>query len=602
MKRAFLTVLGADGVPACVKPIEHESITIGRDAACDIVLAATGVSRTHARIDFENGVYTISDLGSTLGVSVNGSRVTHAALHPGDIIGLDTLRLRFECGDEAMQEEVPEPPNSEPPQVSAEEEQDAARKARRSAIWIEKTKGFFAWFESLSEETRAAVIVFLLAVLVAMPVLVYYWITEAFWGTVFVNTLVVCSLFRRHIFRGGRKVFARYDKLPEGWRATLLVFLLGVLVVGVLLTHLFLTDYVWAIVASYVLVVTAFAHWCLSRRQAGPRAVQPEAREGANTSEMPTASDPERILAPPPLPAAATGPAVPPAEAEMPPYSPWIAAPATRGGYINDVTGEPISAENVEHRGGQARANPRRVLTAPPGDSVARGRWRRQRKSSAPAAPSKWGWRIVLVVVVVLGGMGTRIAYERGWLNAEAPRHPPMAQADRGVAERGGRLTNLPVSPSAESPSRPNEPSAVALAATRWLDAEIEASRDLEECIIALGQIRYAASSTEFQSAIAQLQRAEARYVTSGTQSEDALLRLRAVLPESLRPTVFDSPEAVAAAKAKEALVQTIEIANRTNLQSWERDSIVDKARRPYHTAQLAWARSAVDVVRNGSK
>ncbi|HEV2060593.1 MAG TPA: DUF3662 and FHA domain-containing protein [Solirubrobacteraceae bacterium] len=71
---------------------------IGRSRDCDIVLADANVSRRHAEIrPGAAGTWTISDLGSTNGVLVNGHRISGAApLRAGDRIVLGTADIGFE--------------------------------------------------------------------------------------------------------------------------------------------------------------------------------------------------------------------------------------------------------------------------------------------------------------------------------------------------------------------------------------------------------------------------------------------------------------------------------------------------------------------------
>jgi pSer/pThr/pTyr-binding forkhead associated (FHA) protein len=74
-----------------------ESITLGRAATCDLVIADNYVSNVHARIYLRDGSYWLEDLGSTNGTYVNRSRVsTPTQIGPGDDIriGKATLELR----------------------------------------------------------------------------------------------------------------------------------------------------------------------------------------------------------------------------------------------------------------------------------------------------------------------------------------------------------------------------------------------------------------------------------------------------------------------------------------------------------------------------
>lgn len=72
--------------------------TIGRSRDCDIVLSDANVSRRHAEVlPAAAGAWTISDLGSTNGVHVNGRRVEGSELlQSGDRIALGTAEIGFE--------------------------------------------------------------------------------------------------------------------------------------------------------------------------------------------------------------------------------------------------------------------------------------------------------------------------------------------------------------------------------------------------------------------------------------------------------------------------------------------------------------------------
>jgi hypothetical protein len=52
-----------------------QAFTIGRMNNCDIVINDLSVSKMHAKIDHQHGQITITDLGSTNGTFVNGSKV-----------------------------------------------------------------------------------------------------------------------------------------------------------------------------------------------------------------------------------------------------------------------------------------------------------------------------------------------------------------------------------------------------------------------------------------------------------------------------------------------------------------------------------------------
>jgi len=70
---------------------------IGRDATKPIGLPDDNtVSRNHARIAQEVTCYVIYDSGSTNGTFVNGNRIQHQELKPGDIVQIGSSKFRFE--------------------------------------------------------------------------------------------------------------------------------------------------------------------------------------------------------------------------------------------------------------------------------------------------------------------------------------------------------------------------------------------------------------------------------------------------------------------------------------------------------------------------
>ncbi|MGD9505977.1 MAG: FHA domain-containing protein [Syntrophobacteraceae bacterium] len=81
--------------------LDGESVTIGRRAANDVVIDNLGVSSTHARIDFVDGGFQLTDLQSKNGSFVNGRIVSSCRLHDGDVItiGKHTLVFAYAPGE-----------------------------------------------------------------------------------------------------------------------------------------------------------------------------------------------------------------------------------------------------------------------------------------------------------------------------------------------------------------------------------------------------------------------------------------------------------------------------------------------------------------------
>jgi len=86
-------------------PISRETITIGRKEDNYILLDERNVSRHHARLDVEAGRVHLSDLGSSYGILLNGSRLLgKTQLHPGDHFQVGsfgiTLEREFSAGED----------------------------------------------------------------------------------------------------------------------------------------------------------------------------------------------------------------------------------------------------------------------------------------------------------------------------------------------------------------------------------------------------------------------------------------------------------------------------------------------------------------------
>lgn len=76
-------------------PVAIGSTVIGRGDQANLRLPDVGISRRHARLDFDGGQVVLTDLGSTNGTMVNGQRISAVALSPGDMIQIGTTTLTF---------------------------------------------------------------------------------------------------------------------------------------------------------------------------------------------------------------------------------------------------------------------------------------------------------------------------------------------------------------------------------------------------------------------------------------------------------------------------------------------------------------------------
>lgn len=80
-----------DSIPLLV----GNNYIVGRDAACDIVLAEAVVSFHHARIESDGRGYLLVDLDSRNGTFVNGKKILSIWINNGDVISVGNFTLRF---------------------------------------------------------------------------------------------------------------------------------------------------------------------------------------------------------------------------------------------------------------------------------------------------------------------------------------------------------------------------------------------------------------------------------------------------------------------------------------------------------------------------
>ncbi len=77
-------------------PVTKDRFVIGRGKqTSDLTLKDPNVSRQHALVEFQNGVYFMVDMGSTNGVAFNGQRIARKPIAEGDIFRICDHDLMF---------------------------------------------------------------------------------------------------------------------------------------------------------------------------------------------------------------------------------------------------------------------------------------------------------------------------------------------------------------------------------------------------------------------------------------------------------------------------------------------------------------------------
>ncbi|UCF02491.1 MAG: cyclic nucleotide-binding domain-containing protein, partial [Deltaproteobacteria bacterium] len=93
MKRFYLA-LKRNKMQKSIYPLEG-SVSIGRSPENDITLVDYNVSRTHARVSFQQGSWVVEDLGSANGIILAGERVVSKTLNLADTFQIGESILTF---------------------------------------------------------------------------------------------------------------------------------------------------------------------------------------------------------------------------------------------------------------------------------------------------------------------------------------------------------------------------------------------------------------------------------------------------------------------------------------------------------------------------
>ena len=100
-----------------------EDTTIGRHPNCSLTISQPSVSRRHARLWFDQGVWFVEDLQSSNGTFVNNRRINRAQLTEGDELRCGDFLLTYGVEERTRAVPTPErreklPPAPPSPQVS----------------------------------------------------------------------------------------------------------------------------------------------------------------------------------------------------------------------------------------------------------------------------------------------------------------------------------------------------------------------------------------------------------------------------------------------------------------------------------------------------
>lgn len=92
---ATVTVGGGGRQPRTYE-LNKASMTVGREAGCDIHIDNAAVSKKHCEFVNQNGTFLIRDLGSSNGTFIGTEKVTEHPLKDGEEVVIGSYSLKFE--------------------------------------------------------------------------------------------------------------------------------------------------------------------------------------------------------------------------------------------------------------------------------------------------------------------------------------------------------------------------------------------------------------------------------------------------------------------------------------------------------------------------
>lgn len=137
-ERGFILTV-VDGVNTGKEYFFEQQAIVGRVEDSDVVLVEPGVSRRHARVYAEHGIYTLEDLGSANGTRLNGEKIEGPeVLRDGDYLTFSRTTFQFSSIESARGEATAQTRLSDIEISKVDAEQTSAGGPRRSRrrLWL----------------------------------------------------------------------------------------------------------------------------------------------------------------------------------------------------------------------------------------------------------------------------------------------------------------------------------------------------------------------------------------------------------------------------------------------------------------------------------
>lgn len=105
--------------------MERDRFMVGRHSACDLTITDSRLSREHVRFERDGNNFTVSDLGSSNGTTVNGRKLTSPAeLKDGDVVNLGggleiTVEIELPAEADPLNARDADVPGANTPEIDA---------------------------------------------------------------------------------------------------------------------------------------------------------------------------------------------------------------------------------------------------------------------------------------------------------------------------------------------------------------------------------------------------------------------------------------------------------------------------------------------------
>ncbi|MCG3173609.1 MAG: hypothetical protein GMKNLPBB_01808 [Myxococcota bacterium] len=122
MSKVSLRLTSPDGKTESLE-LDQQKFILGAGESADVKLSGEGVDDSHVLVKFnaKSGKYSVLDMGSEAGFTINGEKTTKADLNDGDVIGVGGWKVHFSGNGASAAADAPEKSAGKAQEKTAEE-------------------------------------------------------------------------------------------------------------------------------------------------------------------------------------------------------------------------------------------------------------------------------------------------------------------------------------------------------------------------------------------------------------------------------------------------------------------------------------------------